>query len=51
MSAVQKKLKWLKEILPQAVLQRQWVWLVFHIPFGIDVYKTLTSGKTTFLWW
>lgn len=48
--AAHEELKWLQKNLSQALLKHQRVWLVFHIPFGVDVYETFISGKLTSLW-
>lgn len=49
-AAALKELNWLHQKLSQAQTNQQKVWLVFHIPIGIDVYKTLLSRQTTSLW-
>ena len=38
------EMKWLGTELRKAVAARQRVWLVFHIPVGIDVFATIHKG-------
>lgn len=41
--AAHKELDWLSEQMHTAELQQQKIWLVAHIPVGIDVYRTLQN--------
>ena len=49
-AAAAQELAWLKQVLSEASANHQRIWLVFHISMGIDVYKTILSGATTWLW-
>lgn len=49
-AAAQSELNWLKQQLAEVRANQQKVWLVFHIPVGIDVFKTISTGQTTSLW-
>lgn len=42
-AAAEKQLTWLANRLADAKARKQHVFLVFHIPVGIDVYKTYTG--------
>lgn len=48
--AAEAQLSWLHQQLSQAQSLRQSVWLVFHIPVGIDAYNTSMTGTTTSFW-
>lgn len=45
----QQQLQWLQEQLQQAQQQHQKVWLVLHIPPGINVYNTVTHADQTII--
>lgn len=48
--AAQAQLSWLQQQLAQAKSLHQSVWLVFHIPVGIDPYSSILTGKTQSFW-
>lgn len=45
-SAQQRQLRWLEAQLGEAETRLEKVWLLLHIPPGIDVYSTLVGGTT-----
>lgn len=49
-TAAQAQLSWLQQQLAQAKSLKQPVWLTFHIPTGMDIYKTAMTGINTLLW-
>lgn len=48
--AASDELQWLTATLAKARLLHQKVWLVFHIPFGIDVYDSKAEQKPIAFW-
>ena len=40
-----KQLAWLERTLDRARVEGKSVWLLMHIPFGIDVFSTLQQGR------
>ena len=44
------ELVWLKKQLVMAAAQHRKVWLVFHIPVGINVYSSLRNNTITSFW-
>ena len=45
-----RQLKWLEERLQAAMENKRKVWIIFHIPPGVDVRKTVNSGHTVLYW-
>lgn len=48
--AANNELNWLKKKLRAAKAKKQHIWLVFHIPLGIDVYHTQQGGHVVTFW-
>ncbi len=49
-TAAQQELTWLQQQLQSAKQNKQHVWLVYHIPNGVDAYYTVNKKATTMLW-
>ena len=49
-TAAFQELKWLRQQLLLAKNQHQHVWIITHIPNGIDVYTTIHSKQITPMW-
>lgn len=49
-TAAQQELDWLQQQLQAAKQAKQHVWLVYHIPNGVDAYYTISKQATTMLW-
>ncbi len=45
-----EQLKWLDEQLQAAKKNKRKVWIIFHIPPGIDVWSSLRKGHTVSYW-
>jgi sphingomyelin phosphodiesterase acid-like 3 len=45
------EIKWLEQELQRAVKQKERVWMLYHIPPGIDVYASLKQGAEVVPFW
>jgi hypothetical protein len=45
-----QQLKWLEKQLKAATKNKQKVWIVFHIPPGVDAWSTVKEGHTVAYW-
>ncbi|MFN7095992.1 MAG: metallophosphoesterase [Gammaproteobacteria bacterium] len=49
-AAAQQELNWLQQQLQSAQKNKQQVWLVYHIPNGVDAYYTVNKKAITMSW-
>ena len=49
-AAATRQLHWLADTLSKAKEAHQKVWLVFHIPFGVDVYDSKATHHPVMFW-
>jgi predicted phosphodiesterase len=45
-----RQLQWLDSQLKAAKIKKQKVWIIFHIPPGVDVWSTLKKGHAVLFW-
>jgi hypothetical protein len=45
-----QQLKWLEKQLKAAKKNKQKIWIIFHIPPGVDVWSTVNKGHTVEYW-